>query len=88
MLRLDAGTARIRDTLTLDLGDGKEVRACDVGNGKALQFPLRQSITMRAPREELRKGKHQIKLDFETKPDELQWPLGGRTWMSSSNRVG
>jgi len=56
------------DELTLDLGDGEEVRACDVGNGHALQFPLRQSITMRAPRSELRKGKHQIKLAFETKP--------------------
>ncbi len=56
------------DELVLELGDGKQIRASEVGNGEALQFPLRQSITMSAPREELRKGKHQIKMAFETKP--------------------
>ena len=49
------------DELMLDMGDGEEVRASDVVNGQAVDFPLRQSITMRAPVAELRKGKHQIK---------------------------
>lgn len=56
------------DKLTLDLGDGEELRASDLGNGDALQFPLRQVIRMRAAGPELRKGKHQIKMTFETKP--------------------
>ncbi len=56
------------EELTLELGDGTEVRASEVGNGQSVQFPLRQKITMSAPRSELRKGKHQIKLAFETKP--------------------
>ena len=56
------------DELTLQVGDGEELLASDLGNGQTLQFPLRQKITMRVPRSELRKGKHQIKLAFETKP--------------------
>jgi len=56
------------DELMLDMGNGEELRASDLGKNGAVEFPLRQSITMRAPRSELRKGKHQIKMDFETKP--------------------
>ena len=56
------------DELMLDIGNGEEVRASDLGNGDALQFPLRQVIGMRAAGPKLRKGKHQIKMTFETKP--------------------
>ncbi len=30
------------EELTLELGDGTEVRASEVGNGQSVQFPLRQ----------------------------------------------
>ena len=56
------------DELRLAVGNGKEIRASEVGNGEALQFPLRKTISMRAPGTELRKGRHQIKFMFETTP--------------------
>lgn len=56
------------DELMLDFGNGEEVPASRLALGDPLQFPLRQRIGMRAPGTALRKGKHQIKLAFETKP--------------------
>jgi hydroxymethylglutaryl-CoA reductase (NADPH) len=56
------------DELMVDIGNGEEISASQLGNGDPMNFPLRMRIGMRAPGTELRDGKHQIKLAFETKP--------------------
>jgi hydroxymethylglutaryl-CoA reductase (NADPH) len=56
------------DELMVDVGNGEEVSASQLGDGDPMQFPLRMCIGMRAPGAELREGKHQIKFAFETKP--------------------
>ena len=56
------------DELMLDLGEGETVRASELGGREPLSFKLRQELSMRAPGAALAKGKHQIKMAFETKP--------------------
>ena len=56
------------DELMVDVGNGEEIPASQLANGDPMQFPLRKRIGMRVPGTELREGKHQIKLAFETKP--------------------
>ena len=56
------------DELLVDFGEGQAVPASELEGRNPVDFPLRKELSLRVPRPSLEKGKHQIKLAFETKP--------------------
>jgi len=66
-LKID-GQAVPLERLTLDLGAGETIEAEEVAAGRAVPFPLRRVVEMRAGGVQLEKGKHRLDITFESKP--------------------
>lgn len=55
-------------TVTLDFGNGQEMTLEEISSRKGLAFPLRKAIDIFSVIDPLPPGKHQIEVEFETKP--------------------
>ena len=62
------GTSVPSDAVTLRLGDGRSVAADEVRPDAPTKFPLRQVAEVRARRDPLAAGEHQIRMRFEARP--------------------
>ncbi len=56
------------DRITLDLGDGRQLKPEQISSNAAIAFPLRQAFTINVAGEKLERGKHTIAVAFKAKP--------------------
>jgi len=66
-LKIDGRPVPLKD-LSLDLGAGETLDAAAIGPERAVPFPLRRIVEMRAGGLTLEKGKHRLEIAFESKP--------------------
>ena len=65
-IRFD-GTEVPRDSIVIDLGEGRLLRPDDVGQ-QPIDFPLRRSLDILSRIDPLAEGLHKIEVDFEAQP--------------------
>lgn len=66
-IAIDGGAISL-DKVTLGLSDANIVTASQVDGAHPLPFPLRSTVTVHAPMAVLRNGRHEIEMEFETRP--------------------
>lgn len=62
------GTTISNEQVTIDLGDGRQLKPEQIAAKTPLAFPLRQAMNINVAGEKLERGKHTIAVSFKAKP--------------------